>query len=126
MLTKQLVGMLTTVAWSSVWTYIILKVIDRTVGLRVSTSKELQGLDTAVHGESIVAGHAVASNAVAPGSYADEFSATEVQPTSFSRGKSPGEIELAQGYYQFRDRDQGSRSTSPPRCHSVVSVETTD
>ena len=69
-LTKQIVGVLTTIAWSSSFTYIILKIIDYTVGLRVSAVKELQGLDTAVHGESIVAGHMVTNNTVK--SYEDQ------------------------------------------------------
>lgn len=50
---KQVYGIVVTVAWSTVGTYIILKSIDLTIGLRVSAEDELRGLDNALHGESL-------------------------------------------------------------------------
>jgi Amt family ammonium transporter len=32
--------------------YVLLKIIDKTIGLRVSSDEERQGLDLAEHGES--------------------------------------------------------------------------
>jgi len=50
-LLNQLVGVL--IAWSLaiVGTLIILKVVDVTIGLRVSEEEETQGLDLSQHGE---------------------------------------------------------------------------
>jgi len=42
-----------TVIWCAVVTFIILKLIDFTIGLRVSDEQELEGLDMALHGERI-------------------------------------------------------------------------
>ncbi|GEO80241.1 ammonium transporter [Pararhodospirillum oryzae] len=47
----QIVGCLATIAWSAVATYVILRVLDMTVGLRVTTEQESDGLDIALHGE---------------------------------------------------------------------------
>lgn len=52
-LAKQLFGMTFTIGWSAVGTYVVLKVIDLTVGLRVSAEDEIKGLDKALHGESL-------------------------------------------------------------------------
>ena len=41
-------------AWSIFFTYIILKAIDFTIGLRVSADAEEKGLDLAIHYESLV------------------------------------------------------------------------
>jgi ammonium transporter, Amt family len=49
----QLKGVATTVIYSFVVSYIILKVIDMTMGLRVSEEQEREGLDISLHGESI-------------------------------------------------------------------------
>jgi Amt family ammonium transporter len=48
----QGVGILAVMAYSFVVTVLILKVIDWTVGLRVSTEDEVDGLDLSQHGES--------------------------------------------------------------------------
>jgi Amt family ammonium transporter len=48
---SQAVGVVATVAWSMVLTYIILKVVDGIVGLRVSRDRETEGLDITSHGE---------------------------------------------------------------------------
>ena len=41
-----------TIVWSGVLSFVILKAIDLTVGLRVSAEEESQGLDLSLHGES--------------------------------------------------------------------------
>jgi Amt family ammonium transporter len=48
---SQAVGVVATVVWSVVLTYIILKVVDGIVGLRVSHDRETEGLDITSHGE---------------------------------------------------------------------------
>ena len=48
----QLIGVLATVAYSLVMTFVILKVIDLVIGLRVTEEEEREGLDTVSHGES--------------------------------------------------------------------------
>lgn len=49
----QLWGVGTTVIYGFVVSFIILKVVDLTIGLRVSEEQEREGLDIAMHGESI-------------------------------------------------------------------------
>ncbi|KAJ1478855.1 hypothetical protein T484DRAFT_1816474 [Baffinella frigidus] len=49
----QLYGIVVVAAWSGVVTAILLKGIDMTLGLRVSTEHEQQGLDFSIHGENI-------------------------------------------------------------------------
>jgi Amt family ammonium transporter len=49
----QLFGIAATLIYSFVVSYIILKVIDLTLGLRVTEEEEREGLDVALHGESI-------------------------------------------------------------------------
>jgi Amt family ammonium transporter len=51
--TTQLLGVSATLIYSGVMSLIILKVIDWTVGLRVSVEEEREGLDVALHGERI-------------------------------------------------------------------------
>lgn len=48
---KQAIAVGTTLVWTGVITYIIYKVVDITIGLRVPEDKEREGLDTASHGE---------------------------------------------------------------------------
>ena len=48
---KQAIGVLTTVVYSGVVSFIILKIVDATMGLRVSEEEETQGLDSSLHGE---------------------------------------------------------------------------
>jgi Amt family ammonium transporter len=50
-MTPQLVGILAVGAYASVVTLVILKVVDRVVGLRVPVSDEREGLDSTEHGE---------------------------------------------------------------------------
>jgi Amt family ammonium transporter len=48
----QCVGVLATGIWSLVGSYVILKILQSTMGLRVSDDEEAQGLDISAHGES--------------------------------------------------------------------------
>jgi len=48
---ENIIGVLAAAAYSIVVTFVILKLIDVTVGLRVSTDEESEGLDTNLHGE---------------------------------------------------------------------------
>ena len=47
----QLVAAAVTIAFSAIVTFILLKLLDATMGLRVSQEKEMRGLDLAEHGE---------------------------------------------------------------------------
>jgi Amt family ammonium transporter len=47
----QALGVLAAAAWCALGTYVILKVLDATLGLRVSEEQEGEGLDLAQHGE---------------------------------------------------------------------------
>ena len=47
----QLIGVAATIAWTAIVTFVILKVIDVVVGLRVSEEQETQGLDITQHEE---------------------------------------------------------------------------
>ncbi|HHL40836.1 MAG TPA: ammonium transporter [Deltaproteobacteria bacterium] len=51
-LLSQLTGVLVTIALSAGGTFAVLKVVDATVGLRVSREEEIEGLDLSQHGES--------------------------------------------------------------------------
>ena len=48
---ENIIGVLAAAAYSIVVTFILLKVIDATIGLRVSKDEENEGLDTNLHGE---------------------------------------------------------------------------
>jgi Amt family ammonium transporter len=47
----QATGVLITVVWSGVVSLVLFKLIDMTMGLRVTEEQEREGLDTASHGE---------------------------------------------------------------------------
>jgi len=49
----QIYGVLTSIAWSGAASFVILKAIDMSIGLRVTSDQEAQGLDASIHGESI-------------------------------------------------------------------------
>jgi Amt family ammonium transporter len=49
----QIKGILATIAWSAIATFVILKVIDIIIGLRVEKDAEVEGLDINLHGEVI-------------------------------------------------------------------------
>jgi len=57
-LASQLYAIVVTIGWSAFMTFIILKAIDMTIGLRVSLEDEMAGLDYSIHGESIKEGYA--------------------------------------------------------------------
>ena len=52
-LMTQLLGVSVTVIYGGIVTYIILKVVDMVIGLRVPEEEEREGLDVALHGERI-------------------------------------------------------------------------
>jgi Amt family ammonium transporter len=49
----QLYGIVVTLAWAGVVTWVLLKVIDLMVPLRVTQQQEVEGLDITQHGESL-------------------------------------------------------------------------
>ncbi len=49
----QIKGVLWTVGWSGIASFVLLKVIDLVMGLRVDSDSEREGLDLALHGESV-------------------------------------------------------------------------
>ena len=49
----QLGAVVTTLVVSGIGSFIILKVIDMAIGLRVTQDEEREGLDLALHGERI-------------------------------------------------------------------------
>ena len=51
-LVNQIIGVGATILISAVGTYVILKIVDALVGLRVNTEEEVEGLDYSQHGES--------------------------------------------------------------------------
>ena len=48
---SQFVSLIVTILWSGIGSFIILKVVDRTVGLRVKYNDEREGLDLSLHNE---------------------------------------------------------------------------
>ncbi|WP_304956600.1 ammonium transporter [endosymbiont of Lamellibrachia barhami] len=47
----QFIGVVTTIVFTAVVSYIILKLVDKLVGLRVTEEEEIEGLDVALHEE---------------------------------------------------------------------------
>ena len=47
----QAIGVIATVIYTGILSFIILKVLDIVIGLRVSEEQETEGLDTALHDE---------------------------------------------------------------------------
>ncbi|MFW5619129.1 MAG: ammonium transporter, partial [Campylobacter hyointestinalis] len=52
-ISTQIIGVVITVIYSGTISYIILKIIDKTIGLRVSKDEEREGLDIESHGERL-------------------------------------------------------------------------
>jgi Amt family ammonium transporter len=50
-LVNQIVAVLATISYSSIGTFILLKIVDAAVGLRISKEDELEGLDLSQHRE---------------------------------------------------------------------------
>ena len=48
----QAEGVVITMVWSSIVAFIVYKIVDMTVGLRVSEEQEREGLDISSHGET--------------------------------------------------------------------------
>ena len=49
----QVYGIIATIAYCAVASFILLKVVDKVIGLRVDEEQEREGLDIALHGESV-------------------------------------------------------------------------
>ena len=49
----QLIGVFSTLIYGFIASFIILKIIDMTIGLRVTEEQEREGLDVSLHGESV-------------------------------------------------------------------------
>jgi Amt family ammonium transporter len=49
----QLWGILATIVWCTVATFVLLKIVDLVIGLRVDRDVEREGLDLALHGETV-------------------------------------------------------------------------
>ena len=49
----QLWGCLVCIAWCAVATFVILKIVDVVIGLRVTAEEEVEGLDINLHGETV-------------------------------------------------------------------------
>jgi Amt family ammonium transporter len=49
----QLYGIAATIVWDAVATFVILKVIDLIIGLKVTPEDQVEGLDVALHGEHV-------------------------------------------------------------------------
>ena len=50
---KQAEAVVITLVWSGVISFILLKLIDAVIGLRVTRDQEMEGLDIVLHGEQI-------------------------------------------------------------------------
>lgn len=50
----QAIGAFGTLVYSGAMTWLILRILDWVVGLRVSTDQEFDGLDVSQHGEQLV------------------------------------------------------------------------
>jgi Amt family ammonium transporter len=49
----QLWGALVCIAWCAIATFVILKIVDALIGLRVTSEEEVEGLDINLHGETV-------------------------------------------------------------------------
>ena len=83
LMTTQLLGVLVAGAWSAGMTFVLLKALAATVGVRVSADEEREGLDAVLHGES---GYAIggAGAHVAP----EEEPASEPAPVLLAQKQS--------------------------------------
>jgi len=48
----QVIGIIFTILWCSIFTFIILRFVDNILGLRISEDNEETGIDLSEHGES--------------------------------------------------------------------------
>jgi Amt family ammonium transporter len=49
----QVYGILATMVYCAVGSFVLLKIVDAVIGLRVAEDSEREGLDIALHGESV-------------------------------------------------------------------------
>jgi len=77
----QAIAVGASVLYSVILTYVILKLIDATLGLRVDRNDEIEGLDSTIHGEE---GYAMASTALgeSSGGVGEEDEASEGMPVA--------------------------------------------
>ncbi|MGY8813973.1 MAG: ammonium transporter [Gammaproteobacteria bacterium] len=47
----QAIGVVATILWCGIWSFILLKIVDAAIGLRVSEEEETEGLDLVLHDE---------------------------------------------------------------------------
>jgi len=50
---SQVVAVCVTLIWSGVVSFVLLKIVDVIIGLRVSPEEEREGLDIVLHGETL-------------------------------------------------------------------------
>jgi Amt family ammonium transporter len=48
----QALGIVVTALWSALFSFLILKLLDKWIGLRVTPDEEVQGLDNVLHEET--------------------------------------------------------------------------
>jgi Amt family ammonium transporter len=48
----QALAIVVTASWSALFSFLILKLLDKWIGLRVTPDEEVQGLDTVLHEET--------------------------------------------------------------------------
>ena len=48
----QTVAVAVAAVWAAIWTWVICKILEKTIGFRVSAQQEQEGLDTALHGQT--------------------------------------------------------------------------
>ena len=53
LLKAQVIAVVATVVFSAVMTFIVLKIVDVVIGLRVTEEEEREGLDVVLHGERL-------------------------------------------------------------------------
>jgi ammonium transporter, Amt family len=82
----QLIGVAAAGAYAAVVTFILLKVIDAVIGLRVNEDEEREGLDSVLHGES---GYTLGSTT---SHVASEYSAAEPEPETASSTAKTGTL----------------------------------
>ncbi len=49
----QFYGCIFTIVWTAIVTFVLLKIIDMVMGIRITEAEEREGMDTSLHGESI-------------------------------------------------------------------------
>jgi ammonium transporter, Amt family len=50
---SQVVAVCVTLIWSGVMSFVLLKIVDAIIGLRVTADEEMEGLDVVLHGERL-------------------------------------------------------------------------